>query len=84
MTADEQLALWLVGESVCPNDRDECCPDFSCCCKEIETPQEVKQRFVDGDDNVRHQMCMMFLGNALPHMTDKKVHIAGDEPTELS
>lgn len=80
MTPDEQLAKWVEGESLCPNDRDECCPDFSCCCPDIKTPKELRQRFVDATDKERHSMLMMFLGGAMSKLTDKNVHIAGDDP----
>jgi len=31
MKPNEQLAKWVNGESIHNKERDECCPDFSCC-----------------------------------------------------
>ena len=78
MTADEQLKFWLEGISKCRNDRDECCPDFSCCNPEFLADKEARQAFVDGDDKTRMEFLGMFLGNAF---ASKKVYVAGvDNP----
>ena len=47
MTSDEQLAAWLEGNSFHNNDRDECCPDFSCCDPELLADKKTRQAFVN-------------------------------------
>jgi hypothetical protein len=39
-TPDEQLRRWAAGDSVCPNSRHECCPDFSCCKPRLGWPRD--------------------------------------------
>lgn len=81
MTADEQLVLWLEGDSRCPNDRDECCPDFSCCRPDFLADKKTRQAFVDGDEKTRMELLGMFLGNAFAVASENKVYIAGvDDP----
>lgn len=69
MTGKEQLALWAAGESKCKNDRDECCPDFSCCVPQLQWPEEKRKKFMkavlDGDDGTREKMLMGALGAAI-------------------
>ena len=87
MTPDEQLAEWLKGNSICPNDRDECCPDFSCCQPELLASKESRQAFINADEELRMTMLGMFLGNAMSkaaELKDLNVYIAGvDEPDGL-
>ncbi len=65
MTPTEQLELWVNGESVHNNERDECCPDFSCCNKKVNTPIEVRKKFQDlhqkGDEEGMWSMLSFFL-----------------------
>jgi len=35
MTPSDQLKHWLSGDSRHNTERDECCPDFSCCYPEL-------------------------------------------------
>lgn len=72
LTPDDQLAAWLRGESLCPNTRDECCPDFSCCNPDALAPLEQRRAFVEGTPEVREHLCLGFLGNAF-----SDVHVAG-------
>lgn len=76
-----QLRKWVNGESVHDNEIGECCPDFSCCEPRIETPKEERELFaslfVDEEHEKCHRILMMFLGRAMPLLTDKKVFIAG-------
>ena len=80
MKVIEQLNLWVAGESVHNDEREECCPDFSCCNKEVNTPKEVKEIFRNAylKDNqaLIHRLLMEFLGNAL---SGENVYIAGLE-----
>ena len=43
MTSDEQLAEWVKGNSIHNQDRDECCPDFSCCDNELLAPEDERK-----------------------------------------
>jgi len=65
VTINEQLQLWVKGDSQHNPDRDECCPDFSCCNEKVSTPLETRQAFVNGDEKIRTEMLGMFLGNAI-------------------
>ena len=82
MTSDEQLAEWVKGNPQCPNDRDECCPDFSCCTPELLADEDMRKAFAVGDEEVRLSMLGMFLGAALAKMgKDKDVYLSGfDDP----
>ena len=84
MTADEQLELWVLGESRCPNDRDECCPDFSCCMPKLLADKKVREAFANADDEARAAMLGMFLGAAVSEAAPGKVILIIDDtsPTE--
>ena len=60
-----QLTAWVKGESLHNSDRDECCPDFSCC-NDYLAPVEERERFAlahkTGDEETVMNMLMMFLG----------------------
>ena len=79
MTSDKQLREWVSGNPIHNYDRDECCPDFSCCNGKI-APETERKRFAkavaDGDEALKIEMLMMFLGNAFP---DKHIYVAGSE-----
>lgn len=81
MTCDEQLKLWLSGKPVHNKDRDECCPDLSCCQPELLACLEEREHFVAADSNERDRMLMMFLGRAMAAMSDAKVYVCGPERT---
>ena len=70
--AQTQLAQWVAGNSVHNTDDDECCPDFSCCNKDMHTPKEVRERFAkavhDDDEQTRLEMLGMFLGQSCQAM----------------
>lgn len=86
----EQLNLWVEGKSVHNDERDECCPDFSCCHKQVNTPKAVKEVFrnayLKGNHTVTNRMLMEFLGNAFS--SENNIYIAGldasrkEEPIE--
>ena len=81
-STEDQLNEWLKGNSIHNSDRDECCPDFSCCNGTI-APLDVRERFVrahrEGDEKTTFSMLMLFLGEALSEFKDD-VYIAGEEP----
>ena len=47
MTREKQLSLWLKGQSVHNEERNECTPDFSCCIPSCEATLEDKLTFCD-------------------------------------
>ena len=82
MSNEEQLSLWVKGKSVHNNETDICCPDFSCCNDQINTPKEERELFaelhINEQEEERVKMLMMFLGRALATIgKDKDVYIAG-------
>lgn len=82
VTPDEQLEQWVLGNSLCPNDRDECCPDFSCCTPELLADENTRKAFAKANKETRMSMLGMFLGAGIAFMgKDKEVHITGfDDP----
>lgn len=77
MTCREQLDEWVKGNSIHNKDRDECCPDFSCCRPELLASEIERRTFRNGDEKVRTEMLMMFLGAALAKM-NVQAYIAGE------
>lgn len=79
MTPDEQLREWVAGNPIHNKERDECCPDFSCCTGKI-APLNVRKRFEkacnEGDEETKMEMLMMFLSNAL---SGKNIYVAGSK-----
>lgn len=83
MTSDEQLQLWLKGESKCPNDSGECCPDFSCCRPDLLLPLAERQRFVS-DPSSRDEIMFGALGKVLAGKNCELVRMSDEiEPCEL-
>lgn len=89
MTYEEQLELWVYGKSVHNSDLDICCPDFSCCNKNVNTPIEERKAYFKaykiGDEKTISTFLMGYLGQALATLEpDLKVHLTdgeyGDEP----
>jgi hypothetical protein len=82
MKIQDQLDQWVDGNPIHNDERDECCPDFSCCNGNI-VDKDVRERFVrayrEGDGETQDQMLMMFLGNAF---SDKDIYVAGGEIPE--
>jgi len=79
---DEQLKLWLAGESVHvtiagrKRGTTDCCPDFSCCRPALLQPLEIRQAFVNADEKGRHVFLLRFL-QALCDATGSKIHVTG-------
>lgn len=78
-----RLRLWVDGTYI-HFPGDDCLPDFSCCKPELAAPKEERELFVKlyfaGKHKEYERMMMMFLGRAIPLLTDKKVYIAGGKP----
>lgn len=83
-TYEEQLTLWVDGESVHkatgrkpPNDY-ECCPDFSCCTPELVRPESERKAFQAASEEERNCMLTMYLGAMLKKMAPgKNIKIVG-------
>lgn len=80
-TSEEQLARWVAGESVCPNDRHECCPDFSCCKPEFKWPLEKRQKFLAAGQGEREKMLMGSFGALIAEM-DEKIYVTRGDPKD--
>lgn len=80
LSVRRQLEAWVQGESIHNEKLDECCPDFSCCNKNVKTPQEVKDLFFHAYHNdkkdLMNRLLMEFLANVL---SGENVYIAGLE-----
>lgn len=80
MKQEEQLLLWVNGESIHNKERGECCPDFSCCRPELLAPKEVRELFckayLEDNEDLMNRLLMEFLSRSLE---GKNVHIAGLE-----
>jgi len=78
MTPQEQLLRWQKGESVHNPDRDECCPDLSCCTPALQADQETRNAFTSAylsdDEDTVNRFLMDFLGLMLK---EEKVHVTG-------
>ncbi len=72
MTCEEQIRLWVSGNSVHNDERDECCPDFSCCEPKLQASSSERLAFESGDENKRHEMLMTFLGRMIAVRTPNK------------
>ena len=85
MTSDEQLAEWVKGNSLCPNDKGECCADFSCCVPELLADIKTREVFAAATDEKRKSMLGMFLGAAIGSMgKSNKVYLAGVDAPDAS
>lgn len=74
----EQLDAWVDGKPHHNNERDECCPDFSCCQPDLLAPEPARRAFRDavvaGNENVYTAMLGQFLGG----LVGDKAYVAGD------
>ena len=75
MTSDEQMDEWVKGNSLHNTERDECCPDFSCCQKHYRASEGERRLFRDRPE-LRDKMLMGFLG-AVISKYGKDVYVVG-------
>ena len=67
MKPEEQLKLWVKGKSVHSKskNKDECCPDFSCCHPYLLAPLHERQAFSkacrSGDNKTAEVLMEKFL-----------------------
>lgn len=79
MTVDEQLEKWVNGESIHNDERDECCPDFSCCDPNLLTSEEERRKFYESNEEIRLKMLHIFFARFLSSMECENIYIVGDE-----
>jgi len=76
MDCDEQLKLWLEGKPVHNYERDECCPDFSCCNPHLLASEEERKEFIlaVNSGNLSAQIAMLgeFLGRLCSYISEGK------------
>lgn len=72
MTSEQQLILWVDGTSVHNVERDECCPDFSCCRPALLASKDERVAFQAGSRPIRDIMLGEFLSRLLKHEGMKK------------
>ena len=83
MKVQEQLNEWVKGNPIHNKERDECCPDFSCCGGQL-ADKDVRDRFKkacdEDDEDVKMEMLSMFLFEMIRrNFPDENIYIAGDE-----
>lgn len=82
MTPEKQLKLWVEGKPIHNEERNECCPDFSCCQSDLLAPKDIREKFYAGDESTRTEMLGYFLSVACSKAskeTGTKVYIAGEK-----
>lgn len=80
-TVQEQLDRWVAGESVCPNEDHDCCPDFSCCRPKLAWPLGKRRQFVEASQGEREKMLMGALVAAC-ELAGERVHVTRGNPTD--
>jgi hypothetical protein len=80
-SADEQLERWAKGDSVCPNKKHECCPDFSCCRPGFGWSLEKRAKFMAAGQGEREKMMMGALGELIA-ASGKKTYVTRGDPTD--
>lgn len=80
-TPDEQLQRWVAGESVCPNTKHECCPDFSCCKPNLKWSPEKRTKFMTASQGEREKMMMGALG-AVVADAGVRAHVTRGDPVD--
>jgi hypothetical protein len=81
LSPEEQLQRWAIGDSVCPNENHECCPDFSCCKPRLAWSLEKRQKFLAAGQGEREKMMMGAL-RALVEGVDKKAYVTRGNPKD--
>jgi len=79
--ADMQLNSWINGKSIHNDIDEECCPDFSCCVSNINTPIETRKKFadahyLDNEDTKMNILMGFFVGALQDKSDDEKIYIS--------
>ena len=80
MTMLRQMERWVGGDSVHNSERDECCPDFSCCHPGLIWTEEKRKKFAEAyiyeDYKTTENMSYEALGALLSKdVSEEKVYI---------
>lgn len=79
-----KVEKWARGISIHNEVDNQCCPDFSCCNKNVNTPMEVRKKFLqmykDGEDVM--PMLGEFLQKAAATIGKKIVVLGAESSTE--
>lgn len=81
MTGDDQLERWVAGDPQHNFETGECCPDFSCCKRDLLAPEDERRAFQRADPAGRNEMCLVFLRRMLVHELGeeaKQIIISGE------
>ena len=70
-----QVDLWVNGLSLHNADRDECCPDFSCCHPDLLSVWDTRKAFKEANRKDREEMRWIFLSKMIQRRYGKKVEI---------
>lgn len=79
---EEQLSLWIAGESTCPNTSGECCHDFSCCRPNLRWPAERRTKFLSAAQGDREKMLMGSMGALIADATGEKAYVTRGVPED--
>jgi hypothetical protein len=65
MTEEEQLQSWLLAKPFHNNEKDVCCPDFSCCNPKLLAPLHEREFYVgsvlQGNEETAKKLLKVFL-----------------------
>lgn len=87
MSPQDQLDLWVKGENVHNPDRDECCPDFSCCNSDVATHWSISDRkifarvYAEGGSVAVEPLLLRGLGESIEAAASQRpgaIHIIGN------
>jgi hypothetical protein len=80
-----QVDLWVNGLSLHNGDRDECCPDFSCCHPDLLSDRDTRNAYKAANWKDRKEMRWIFLSKLILKIYGKQVEscLAGDSSYEL-
>lgn len=79
---EHQLLEWVKGRSLHNPVRNECCPDFSCCCPDGLMDEDVRIKFSNAVKMHDDKTKMAILGMALAGITSSaglNAHIVGED-----
>lgn len=79
-TREEQLARWVLGDAVCPNQNHECTPDFGCCTPKLLWPEAKRRRFAAAPQGEREKMMMGALTGLLADGDGPSTYVTRGEP----
>jgi len=83
-SADYQLSEWVKGNSLHNPVRDECCPDFSCCCPDNKMDEDLRIKFNNAHKMGDTKTSGAILGMALTGITSEvrlNIHVTGENTT---